>query len=84
MAGTGAALRLRASRNESRMVLPWYFRVPVSGAPRETRMSHVRVPREVSRPAFRAIEHLLCGRAHRRHTRAAKIEFLLGVLTVYH
>jgi hypothetical protein len=69
MVGAGAALRLRTSRNESRMVLLWHFRVPVSGLPRETRMSHVRVPREMSCPAFRVIKHFLPGtkRTNRTH-----------------
>jgi hypothetical protein len=34
------------------MVLLWHFRVPVSGLPMETRMSHVRASREIGRAAF--------------------------------
>jgi hypothetical protein len=54
-----------AARNEPRIVLLWYFRVPVSGSrPRETRTSQVRGPREMSWPAFRAMSYLRLESGH--------------------
>jgi hypothetical protein len=52
-----------------------YFPVPVSGSrPSETRTSHAREPREMSCPAFRAIETPPARkRAHRSHTSAVEI-----------
>src|SRR6266849_88183 len=62
------------------MVLLWYFRVPVSGSrPSETRTSHVREPREMSCPAFRAIRTPPARkRAHRSHTSALEINIYWG------
>jgi hypothetical protein len=48
--------RLLTVTNEPRMVLLWYFRVPLFGSrPSEMQSSQVREPREMGCPAFRAI-----------------------------
>ncbi len=62
------------------MVLLWYFRGPVSGLrARETRTSHVRGLREMSRPAFRARSYLRLENGHTRRMHAAAINVYCGI-----